>query len=81
MYFLSKTQVTTLLHKLEKEGEIINVPLNAVDDNHFTAFGRFILKELKGVNYLFLFQPISQTQGFAGEPEKPVKVTCFKQKK
>ncbi|MDR0750490.1 MAG: hypothetical protein LBF62_13105 [Tannerellaceae bacterium] len=50
------TVYNTLLHKLEIEGSIIELPLNAIDDSHFEAFGMWVLKELKGVNYTGLMK-------------------------
>lgn len=46
----------TLLHKLEKEGTIINKPLEEISDVEFIQFGEWILKDkhkggLGGVNY------------------------------
>lgn len=43
-----------LLHKLERQKKIINIPLADINDNHFMKFGEFVLKELKGVNYVGL---------------------------
>lgn len=51
----------TLLHKLESEGKIIKVAINAVDDSHFIAFGKYILLQLKGKNYLGLMKMFHTT--------------------
>lgn len=41
-----------LLHKLEEEGKILNVPVGEINDNHFKEFGKFLLEKYKGTNYL-----------------------------
>ena len=46
----------TLLHKLEIQRKLINIPLADIDDEHFRAFGQFVLNDLKGVNYLGLMK-------------------------
>ena len=46
----------TLLHKLEIEGNIINIPLSEVNDDVFTSFGHYVLTKLNGVNYLGLMK-------------------------
>lgn len=54
----------TLLHKLEVQrnatnkisDKILDTPLTEVSDIHFMKFGEFILKELKGINYLGLMK-------------------------
>lgn len=51
----------TLLHKLEDERKIIKTPLNEVDDTHFIAFGKYVLWELKGKNYLGLMKMFHTT--------------------
>ena len=51
----------TLLHKLETEGKIIDTPLQDVDDTHFIAFGKYILKQLNGKNYLGLMKMFHTT--------------------
>ncbi len=51
----------TLLHKLELEGEVINVPLKDVDDTKFIQFSNFVLDKLNGVNYLGLMKKFHAT--------------------
>ncbi|MDR1624482.1 MAG: hypothetical protein LBS04_05865, partial [Tannerellaceae bacterium] len=51
----------TLLHKLEIEREIINVPLRAINDKHFVSFGEFILNNFNGVNYAALMKNFKAT--------------------
>lgn len=51
----------TLLHKLEAEGTIIHQPLNEVDDVQFIAFGKYVLKQLNGKNYLGLMKVFHTT--------------------
>lgn len=46
----------TLLHKLESEGDIINVQISKIDDSHHAAFGEFIIKKYKGKNYKALMK-------------------------
>ena len=41
----------TLLHKLEIEGCIINMPIAKINDSHYEAFGNFLIRKFKGVNY------------------------------
>ena len=41
----------TFLHKLQKEGNIIDTPISKVDDMSFIRFSDFVLKTLKGANY------------------------------
>jgi integrase len=40
-----------LLNRLKQEGKILDIALSDIDDNHFKAFGKFIIDELKGSNY------------------------------
>lgn len=46
----------TLLHKLEKENRALNVPVSEINDTHFMAFASYVLKVLKGVNYVPLMK-------------------------
>ena len=61
----------TLLHKLEKEKKILTVPVSEISDTHFMAFGSFILRELKGVNYV----PLMKRFHAAFEKAKKAKLT------
>lgn len=51
----------TLLHKLELEKNVIEVPLKDVDDTQFMKFSNFVLNELNGVNYMGLMKKFHAT--------------------
>lgn len=51
----------TLLHKLELEKNVIEVPLKDVDDTQFMKFSNFVLNELNGVNYIGLMKKFHAT--------------------
>lgn len=51
----------TFLHKLEQEGKIINVPIAQINDTHFEEFGNYIIRFLKGVNYIGLMKRFQAT--------------------
>jgi len=57
----------TLLNKLKEEGTILNVSLSNITDEHFEAFGGFILNQLGGVNYKPLMKRFKTTINKARE--------------
>lgn len=71
----------TLLHKLEKEGRIIDVPLSEISNKHFVAFGDFILslsdKDGRS-NYLNLMKLFKQVHKKAFNKELNDNVLRFK---
>ena len=60
-HFIQKPSSTyqlylNLLHKLEKEGNIIKVPVEELNNEHVNEFSEFVLSELGGVNYKYLMK-------------------------
>lgn len=60
-HFIQKPSSTyqlylNLLHKLEMEGNIINVPVDELSVEHVNGFSEFVLSELNGVNYKYLMK-------------------------
>lgn len=45
-----------ILHKLESQGTLLDVPISDVNDSHFEIFGSYLRKECNGVNYINLMK-------------------------
>lgn len=58
-----------LLHKLEKEGKILNVPLEEINNSHFIKFGKWLLSQPNGGNYKDLMKKFKTVHNKAFEHE------------
>lgn len=69
-----------LLHKLEKEGTIMNVPLEKINNKHFIAFGKFILSltdDEGRTNYLNIMKLFKQVHTKACKEELNYNALCY----
>lgn len=69
-----------LLHKLEKEGNILNVPLGQINNKHFIAFGEFILSlsdDEGRTNYLNIMKLFKQVHTRACKEELNYNALCY----
>lgn len=71
----------TLFHKLEREGKVINVPIQKVTDTHFKSFGNWVstLSVEEGLrNYTTLMKTFKQVMNLAYDDHLTDNVLRFK---